>query len=36
MAYADVEIRILPKNATGYPVEITVLSEAGRQDHLGG
>lgn len=36
MTFADVEFRILPKNATGYPVEITVQTETGRQEYLGG
>ena len=36
MTFADVEFRILPKNAAGYPVEITVQTETGRQEYLGG
>jgi hypothetical protein len=35
-AYADVEIRILAKDATGYPVEITVQTATGRQEFEGG
>jgi hypothetical protein len=35
-AYADVEIRILAKDATGYPVEITVQTGTGRQEFEGG
>lgn len=29
-AYTDVEIRILARDATGYPVEITVQTATGR------